>query len=114
MAQFCRSIALGSSSTAAHRRIDEKASRQAMAAYRLVPPTTMLTLRLPHCEQTSRLLQSGTVVSAPYRSAISVGSGSTWWRQSLHQTINRKCAAAECELAHTMDDSPWAKLLCGR
>jgi hypothetical protein len=35
---------------------------------------------------TSRLPQSGTVVSALYRSAISAGSGSTWWRPSLHQT----------------------------
>src|SRR5437879_2254746 len=51
---------------------------------RLVPVTTMLTLRLPHREHTSRSVQSGTVVSAPYWSAISAGSGSTWWRQFWH------------------------------
>jgi hypothetical protein len=39
----------------------------------------MSTLPLPHCEQRSRSNQSCTVVAAPYRSAISAGSGSTWW-----------------------------------
>jgi hypothetical protein len=48
---------------------------------RFVPLTTILTCRLPHLEHTSRAHQSGTVVSAPYRAAISVGSGSTWWPQ---------------------------------
>jgi hypothetical protein len=38
---------------------------------------TMSTRRLPHCPHTSRACQSGTVVSAPYLSAISAGSGST-------------------------------------
>ena len=33
--------------------------------------------------------QSGALVSAPQRSAVSTGSGSTWWRQSQHHTINR-------------------------
>jgi hypothetical protein len=65
-----------------------------MSYRRLAPLTTMLMLRLPHCELMSRLLQSGRVVSAPYRSAISAGSGSTLWRQSLHHTMNRKCAFA--------------------
>jgi hypothetical protein len=41
---------------------------------------TISTWRLPRREQTSRSRQSGTVVSAPYRAAISAGSGSTWWR----------------------------------
>jgi hypothetical protein len=36
------------------------------------------TCRLPQREQTSRSRQSGTVVSAPYRAAVSAGSGSTW------------------------------------
>jgi hypothetical protein len=35
----------------------------------------MLTRRLPHRPHTSLAAQSGTVVSAPYRSAISPGSG---------------------------------------
>jgi hypothetical protein len=30
----------------------------------------MSTLRLPHCEHTKRSRQSGTAVSAPYRSGI--------------------------------------------
>jgi hypothetical protein len=44
---------------------------------RLVPLTNMLTLRLPHFPHTSLSAQSGTEVSAPYRAAVSVGSGST-------------------------------------
>src|SRR5262249_61436735 len=44
--------------------------------YRLLAPlTTISTFRLPHREHASRLPQSGTVISAPYRSAISSGSG---------------------------------------
>ena len=58
------------------------------------PLTTMSTLRLPHCEQRSRVRQSGTVIAAPYRSAISAGSASTRCLQSRHHTISRKCAAA--------------------
>jgi hypothetical protein len=54
----------------------------------------MPTLWPPHCEQRSRSYQSCAVVAAPYRSAISAGSGSTWWRQSRHHTMNRRCAAA--------------------
>jgi PAS domain-containing protein len=41
------------------------------------PVTTISVSWLPHREQTSRLRQSGTVVSGPYRCAISAGSGST-------------------------------------
>jgi hypothetical protein len=33
--------------------------------YRFSPVTTMSTARLPHCEQTSRACQSGSVTSAP-------------------------------------------------
>jgi hypothetical protein len=59
--------------------------------------------RLPHLEQTSRSRQSGTGVFERRTAAISVniadvicsaGSGSTWYRQSLHQTIRRTRAAA--------------------
>jgi len=60
----------------------------------MVPLTTKLTLPLPHCPHTSRLAQSGTVVSAPWRLAISAGSGSAWRRQSLHHTMSVNCAAA--------------------
>ena len=61
---------------------------------RSVPVTTMSTLRPPHREQTSRSRHSGTAVSAPYRSAISAASGSTWWPHALHYTISRTRAAA--------------------
>jgi hypothetical protein len=44
---------------------------------RSVQVATKSTCRLPHLEQTSRSRQSGTGVSAPYRAAISAGSGST-------------------------------------
>jgi hypothetical protein len=44
---------------------------------RSVSLITMSTRRRPHREHTRRSCQSGTVVSAPYRSAISAGSGST-------------------------------------
>jgi hypothetical protein len=38
---------------------------------------------------------SGTVISAPYRFAISSGSGgSIWWPHLRHHTINRTLAAA--------------------
>jgi hypothetical protein len=30
-----------------------------------------------------------TVVSGPYRFAISAASGSIWWPHALHHTINR-------------------------
>jgi hypothetical protein len=46
----------------------------------LIPVTTKSTLRLPHCENTSRLPQSGTVVS---------GRSQVW-----HQTMNFRWAAA--------------------
>ena len=36
------------------------------------------TCRLAQHEQISRSRQSSTVVPAPYRAAISAGSGSTW------------------------------------
>jgi hypothetical protein len=60
---------------------------------------------LIYCEQTlslpalrwarsSRLAKSGTEGSAPYRAAFSVGSGSTWCWQTLHQTMSRTRAAA--------------------
>jgi hypothetical protein len=68
---------------------DEGASRRFWLHRRSVPVTTISTFRLPHLPQTSRACQSGTVVSAPYRSAISAGSGSASCRQSLHQTIKR-------------------------
>jgi hypothetical protein len=38
---------------------------------------TISTCRLPQREQTSRSRQSSTVLAAPYRWAISAGSGST-------------------------------------
>ena len=41
------------------------------------------------CEQTSRSRQSRAVVSAPYRAAISAGSGFTRCWQLLHRTINQ-------------------------
>jgi hypothetical protein len=40
------------------------------------PVTTISTARLPHREHTNRFRHSGTVVSGPYRCAISAGSGS--------------------------------------
>lgn len=40
------------------------------------PVKSIWTLRDPHSQQTSRACQSGAVISAPYRSAISAGSGS--------------------------------------
>jgi len=43
----------------------------------LLDPATKFTCRLPHWLHTSLAAQSGPVVSAPYRSAISAGSGST-------------------------------------
>ena len=58
------------------------------------PVTTISISWLAQREQTSRLRQSGTVVSGPYRLAISVGSGSTRWRQSRHHTISRTPASA--------------------
>jgi len=42
------------------------------------PLTIISACRLPQREQTSRSRQSSTGVSAPYRAAISAGSGSTW------------------------------------
>jgi hypothetical protein len=69
----------------------------------LPAPSTLLALspgddhiRIPATqpEQTSRLRQSGTGVSAPYRTAISAASGSTWRRHDLHQTTRRTPAAA--------------------
>jgi hypothetical protein len=44
---------------------------------RLVPLTTISTCRPPQREHTSFSRQSRTLVSAPYRAAISAGSGST-------------------------------------
>src|SRR5262249_9690043 len=48
-----------------------------LAAHRFVPVTTISTCRPPHREHTSRWRQLSTEVSAPYREAISAGSGST-------------------------------------
>jgi len=48
-----------------------------LSVHRRVPVTTMSISRLPHFEQTSLSRHSGTAVSAPYRAAISAGSGST-------------------------------------
>ncbi|HWX42458.1 MAG TPA: hypothetical protein VN345_15005, partial [Blastocatellia bacterium] len=45
--------------------------------YRRSPVTTISVCRLPQREQTSFPRQSRTLVSAPYRAAISAGSGST-------------------------------------
>jgi hypothetical protein len=56
--------------------------------------TALTEPRFPHFEQTSRLCQSGIAVLAPYRRAISAGSGSIRCRQSRHQTIIRTWAAA--------------------
>src|SRR5215467_617703 len=53
-----------------------------------------LTLRLPHCEHTSRLPHAGTVVSGPDYCACSAGSGSLRWLHALHHTINCRWAAA--------------------
>jgi hypothetical protein len=43
---------------------------------RAVPVTAISTCRLLHREQTSRSRQSRMEMSAPYRAAISAGSGS--------------------------------------
>jgi hypothetical protein len=51
---------------------------------RHLPVATISTCGLLHREQTSRSRQSSTDVSAPYRVAISGGSGSTWCQQDLH------------------------------
>jgi hypothetical protein len=60
---------------------------------RVVPVTTISIRRPPHLEQTNFSRQSSTGVSAPYRAAISAGSGSTWCWQALHQTTARVTAA---------------------
>jgi hypothetical protein len=57
---------------------DVKKCRERPLAYRrLVPVTTISACRPPQREQTSLSRQSRTLVSAPYRAAISAGSGST-------------------------------------
>jgi hypothetical protein len=61
---------------------------------RFAPLTTMSTLRLPHCEQTSRRRHSGTGVSGPYQRACSAGSSSPRRPHALHQTTSRRWAAA--------------------
>jgi hypothetical protein len=45
---------------------------------RRVPLSTISACRLPRQKQASRSRQSSTGISAPYRAAISAGSGSTW------------------------------------
>jgi hypothetical protein len=49
--------------------------------------------RQPYCEQTNQLFKSGTEGSAPYRAAISAGSGSIRAWQALHNTSNRTPAS---------------------
>jgi hypothetical protein len=61
---------------------------------RLVPLIAISACRLAQREQTRRSRRSRTAVPAPYRAAISAGSGSVRCWQSLHQTINRTQAAA--------------------
>jgi hypothetical protein len=64
------------------------------APLRSVPLTSMSTRRPPHFEHTSRVCQSRTRVSAPYRSASCAGSGSTWCWQPRHQAIRHSPAFA--------------------
>src|SRR5260370_15325823 len=64
------------------------------ARRRSVPVTTISPCRLPHMEQTSRSRQLSTGVSAPYRAAISAGSGSTARWLPLHQNSKPRRAAA--------------------
>jgi len=45
-------------------------------------------------ERTSRSRQSSARVSAPYRAAISIGSGSTRCQHALHRAISRTRAVA--------------------
>jgi hypothetical protein len=54
----------------------------AVSPRRSVPVAAMSILRLPHCEH-SPSRYSGTVVSAPYRSAIWAESGSASWPHAL-------------------------------
>jgi hypothetical protein len=56
---------------------------------RLVPLTTLLTFRLPTARR-----RAACSNPAPYRAAISTGSGSARWRQSLHHTISVRLASA--------------------
>ena len=73
---MARSCGLASKSARTVRRADE------------------IVFRLPQREQTSRLAQSGTSISAPCRSACLPGSRSTRCRQSWHQTCSSMCALA--------------------
>jgi hypothetical protein len=61
---------------------------------RSVPLTTMSTLRPPHCEQTSRFLNSGTAISAPiaFGHLGRVGSTSCWHTDKPKLSL---CGAAE-------------------
>jgi hypothetical protein len=58
-------------------RLREGAVIEALAYRRLVPVTTISACRPPQREPTSLSRQSRTLVSAPYRAAISAGSGPT-------------------------------------
>src|SRR6516164_7594351 len=49
--------------------------------------------REPQAEQTRRLCQSRTGVSAPYRSAIVTGLGSARWLQALYQVAGPSATA---------------------
>jgi hypothetical protein len=56
---------------------DQFRAQLLIKSQRCSPVTTISVSWLPQREQTSRLCQSGTGVSGPYRRAISAGSGST-------------------------------------
>jgi hypothetical protein len=71
----------------ARRSLSRTRTRMATPGHPFVPLATKSTSRPPHFEHTSRLCQSRTRVSAPYRSASCAGSGSTWCWQPRHQTI---------------------------
>jgi hypothetical protein len=81
-------------SRALHLEIERDRVVQHPAPHRLAPVSTKSISRPPHWPHTSRLCQTPTGVSAPYRAASSPGSGSTRWPHPLHQTTILACAAA--------------------
>lgn len=92
--------------------------------YRRSPLTTMSICQPPHCEHISRSRQSSTVVSAPCRSAISAGSGSTWWCSQCPPSSRGVESAAVDEGARLVTDAlrlspyqnrpPWGAICLGR
>jgi hypothetical protein len=88
----CSSMLTATVALASGRRGDRGRAR--FASLVTAPVSTKSISRPPHCEQTSRLCQSSTGASAPYRRASSAASGSIRCRQSRHQTTIRAPAAA--------------------